>query len=187
MSCRVLAWRGQGLGLQDFWARSARNGAEGAILEKISDFFRKITEVSEKFSKFPKNFQSFRKISEISEKFPTKNFFVEKFSKKNIFGKLFFYTFLVQPSGRVGSSTMTKSPFVAILWIFVSCFTFFWLFLWATLQAWLKLSLAICFEPNCCHHKGTTFHLDSLWPTDCIADKFTDLSLVIWPGNVLLQ
>ena len=31
--------------MQDFRARSARNGAEGTILEKISDFFRKITEV----------------------------------------------------------------------------------------------------------------------------------------------
>ena len=32
--------------MQDSRARNARNGFEGAIIEKISDFFPKITEVS---------------------------------------------------------------------------------------------------------------------------------------------
>ena len=69
--------------MQDSRKRNARNGFESAIIEKISDFFRKITEVSggvsmqdsrarnarngfegaiiEKISDFfPKNYRSFR-------------------------------------------------------------------------------------------------------------------------------
>ena len=46
--------------MQDFRARSAPNGAESTILENFSDFFRKITEVSEIFPKFSKNLPNFR-------------------------------------------------------------------------------------------------------------------------------
>ena len=85
-----------------------RNCADGDILEKFADFFRKIMfpfNVSKKFPKFPKNFRNFRKISE-------KKFFFEKFWKKVFFSENFcFRNFFPQNGSRESHFKHIKSRF----------------------------------------------------------------------------